>query len=84
MENKKPVKTIFCAKEQKETEHVLSLSSQNQEVIATCECGEFIKFAAGIKKEEFDAQVEQYKIANEGQVSVEEAEKNLQDLADLV
>lgn len=79
----KPTKTIFCAKEQKDTVHVLSLSAANGEIIAQCDCGEFVKFPAGIKKAEFDALIEKHKIANEGQVSIEQAEKNLQELADL-
>jgi hypothetical protein len=83
MEDTKPTKTIFCAKEQKDTVHVLSLSPANGEVIATCACGEFIKFPAGIKKDEFEKQITAYKQANEGQVSMEKAEKNLQALADL-
>lgn len=78
-----PTKTFFCAKEQKDTVHVLSLSPANGEIVATCDCGEFVKFAAGIKKAEFDQQIAEYKTANEGQVSIEQAEKNLQDLADL-
>lgn len=79
-----PTKTIFCAKLQKDTVHTLTLSPINGEVIATCEeSGEFIKFAAGIKKADFDQQIADYKTANEGQVSIEQAEENLQELADL-
>ena len=78
-----PTKTIFCAREQKETVHTLELSPENAEVIARCECGEFIKFPAGVDKETFNKLIEAHKLANEGQVSIEAAEKNLQDLADL-
>lgn len=77
-----PIKTFFCAKEQKDTEHVLTTSPINAEIIATCECGEFVKFSANINREEFDRQIEAYSVANQGQVSTEAIEENLQALVD--
>ncbi len=75
-------KIIFCANEQVETEHVLSVSPSG-EIIATCSvCGRFLKFPAGVTRAEFDMQVAEHKTSNEGQVSVEEMEKNLSELGD--
>jgi hypothetical protein len=80
-ETKKIVKTIFCANEQKETPHVLSASGDG-EIVATCDCGRFLKFPKGIDKATFDDLVAKHKTSNEGQVTQESIDKNLSALAD--
>ena len=76
------LKTIFCANEQIETKHELS-ASQSGEVVATCtSCGRFLKYPAGITKDEFVAQVEAHKESNVGQVTQESIDLRLAELAD--
>lgn len=78
MSDEKKVKSVvvFCAKEQKETAHVLDIDG-NGEIVLTCECGSFIKLPRGTDAEGLKAYVATHKAANEGQISVEalEAEK---------
>jgi hypothetical protein len=81
MKTEKLIKIIFCANEQVETDHVLS-ASPTGEVVATCGCGRMLKFPAGIKKTELDELIKAHKEANEGQVSQEEIDNNLSELAD--
>ena len=76
------IKTIFCANDQVETPHFLS-SSPSGEIQAVCSvCGRTLKFPAGLTREEFNAQVEQHKVDNEGQVSVDSIDANLKALSD--
>lgn len=76
------LKTIFCANEQIETKHELS-ASQSGEVVATCaSCGRFLKYPAGITKDEFVSQVSAQKEANVGQVTQESINAQLAELAD--
>lgn len=70
-------KKIFCAKEQIDTAHTGAVVN-NGEFIFTCDCGEFIKFPAGLSAQELENAFETYKAANIGQVSAEDAEKELE------
>jgi hypothetical protein len=81
MKTEKLIKTIFCANEQVETDHVLS-SSPSGEIVATCKCGRILKFPAGIKKVDFDKLIKEHKEANEGQVKQEDIDKKLAELAE--
>ena len=68
---------MFCANEQKETEHVLDIDG-NGEIVLTCsDCGRFVKLPKGTDAEGVKKFIESHKVANEGQLSVEamEAEK---------
>jgi hypothetical protein len=79
MKTSELIKTIFCARDQKDTDHVLS-SSPSGEVVLTCECGEFVKFPTGIKKIELDKLIKKHKEANEGQISMDKVNANLKEL----
>lgn len=74
-------KLLFCANDQKETNHGLSLSPSG-EIVMTCECGRSVKMPAGLDKEGIDAYVKNHKEQNEGQVSVEAQEKMLDEISD--
>lgn len=67
-------KEIFCAPCQAKIEHTLELD-KNQEVIATCGCGAFLKFPLGDDPAEFQAQLAAHHEANTGQVTVEMADE---------
>lgn len=73
--------SIYCAGDEKETDHLLSIS-QNGEIVATCDCGRFLKFSMDITKEELNSLVAAHKEANEGQIKQEELNKKLLELAD--
>lgn len=77
------IKLIFCAGDQAETEHTLTASAGG-EVVATCSCGRFLKFPAGITREEFDELLAKHKLQNVGQVTQESIESTLSALADEV
>lgn len=79
MKTEKLIKVVFCAREQKETEHLLGVAP-NGEVILKCECGEFLKFPAGIKKAELEKLLKVHKEVNEGQVTQESINSNLKEL----
>lgn len=74
-------KLIFCANCQEEKDHGLSLAP-NGEVVATCDCGRFLKFPATLGAKEINKLVETHKDKNEGQVRVEQQEKLLSEVSD--
>lgn len=76
MEDKKAI-LMFCANDQRETEHTLDIDG-NAEVVLTCvECGRFQKLPAGTTAEDIKVFVEKHKASNEGQITTAsiEAEK---------
>lgn len=77
---------VFNAELQKETPHTISLNPNGDgEIIFTCtETGRAIKVPAGLSKEEVDAFLVKHKEANVGQVSMEEYQKQEQELIDLL
>lgn len=73
------MKNIFCAKEQKVTEHKASLSTDG-EFVFTCQsegCGRFIKFPSTTT--DLNEAIAKHEEANTGQVSLEDQEKKLDD-----
>lgn len=86
MTNKTSIK-VFCAAEQKDTEHLLDIDG-NSELVLTCTdnvgteespsiCGRFLKFPRGTTPAQLQEYVSAHHTGNRGQVSVEsqEAEK---------
>lgn len=72
-------KLIFCANDQSEEKHVITIDG-NGEFVCTCEkCGRFLKFAANTK-EELLGQLETHKTANEGQLTVDALQKKLDEM----
>jgi uncharacterized Zn finger protein len=58
-------KLAFCAKEQIEVEHDLSIEGAANDVTLTCSsCGHFIKVPQGITKKELDSFLSEHKEAN--------------------
>lgn len=75
-------KVIFCANEQAEQTHELTVS-QSGEIVATClSCKRFLKFPVGMTRKEFDKLVSKHADANTGQVTQESLDKSLAELAD--
>jgi len=68
---------IFCANEQKETEHNLEVDS-NGEIVATCDCGRFIKLPAGVTATEAETIIIKHKEANTLSEEQANIEKNRQ------
>jgi hypothetical protein len=56
-------KSIFCADEQKFTEHELAVDN-NGEIVATCPCGRFVKFAAGLTEAEVEGAIDAHETDN--------------------
>lgn len=84
MEEKKkqPSKQSFCANEQKITKHILSVAG-NGEIVLSCEdCGTFLKFPAGLSKDEFNDLVDKNAEASKGQITQESIDKSLMEYAD--
>lgn len=73
---------IFCATEQAETAHELSVDVMNGEILATCPCGRFLKFPSSVTPEEFTQLVAAHREANAGQVSLEATERLVATLGD--
>lgn len=80
---KKEVKTVvvFCAREQKETAHVLDIDG-NGEIVLTCECGSFIKLPRGTDAKGLKEYIASHKVSNEGQISQESIEADKKKLLD--
>lgn len=76
-------KLIFCSNEQTETEHILSVDKAG-EIVATCGCGFFLKFPAGMTKEQFQESLTDHKEQNSGQVKQADVEKELQKSYDFL
>lgn len=79
MENR----TIFCAREQAETEHTVVADGNNEFVVTCTSCGRFLKFPIG---SELDQQIERHNESNGGQVvlkAYEVAEIVTKDPADM-
>ena len=67
-------KTVFCAKEQKETEHTVTIDT-NGEFVFECACGSFLKLPSDFKTKDITKHLELHKVHNEGQVTIEQLEK---------
>lgn len=70
-------KTIFCTREQTETEHSMTLD-QNGEIVARCACGHFIKLPNVTGKELTDL-IDLHAESNQGQQLVEEDQAEADD-----
>lgn len=84
MEETKKTILVFCANEQKETEHSIDIDG-NGEIVLTCvECGRFIKLPKGTDAAGIKEYIVKHKASNEGQVTLEAIEahkaKILEDL----
>ena len=76
---------IFNATTQKIEDAVMSVDA-NDEIVATFKNGAFLKFPAGLTKEEFEAQIQAVEDANKGQEVITpeyEAEKAARRAASL-
>lgn len=65
----------FCANCQEETDHTVSTSTTNGEIILTCACERFIKLPPETTPEEAQSYLEAHKENNQGQITVEEYER---------
>ncbi len=70
---------VFCAHEQKETEHTLDIDGAG-EIVLTCGCGRFLKFPKGTTAEDLKGLLEKHKASNAGQISVEAMEAQKAEL----
>lgn len=61
-------RTAFCAIEQLETEHVVTID-KNGEYLFTCPCGAFFKFPADFTKDDIDAHLVLEEVNSSGQVT---------------
>ncbi len=75
-------KNIFCANEQKVTEH--SVDYVNGEFIFTCNCKRFIKLPGDLKKDEIADALKKHQEANKDQVSQAELDKEKEEKLKLV
>lgn len=84
MEDTKKTILVFCANEQKETDHKIDIDG-NGEVVLTCianvgteeepiECGRFLKFPKGTNAATLKESLAKHKAGNEGQITVESQE----------
>ena len=74
-------KNVFCSNCQAVTAHGASLSPIG-EIVFTCDCGRFVKFAGDLSKKEIEALLVKHEEVNKGQISVEAVEKKLNELLD--
>jgi hypothetical protein len=79
-----PNVTVFCAHCQEETPHEISVQPSNKDIVLTCSCGRFVKFAKGTSKDDMKKYLAAHKEANVGQVLTEKHEQELQDLVESV
>lgn len=75
-------KNIFCANEQKVTEH--SVDYVNGEFIFTCECKRFLKLPGDLNKEEIAKALDRHEESNQGQVSQESLDKEKEEKLKLI
>ena len=69
-----PIKMAFCAKEQKELEHELTVEGAMNDITLTCSsCGGFIKVPAGTKKEDLNTFLAEHEVANTRDLSLQVA-----------
>jgi hypothetical protein len=66
-------KNIFCANEQKTTEH--KADYLNGEFVFTCKCGRFLKLPGDITKAQLVKALEKHEEVNQGQVTQESVDK---------
>lgn len=68
-EKKEKKVAVFCASEQKETQHVLDIDG-NGEILLTCSgCERFLKLPSSTTAESLKAFIESHKASNEGQIT---------------
>ncbi len=93
MDETKTIK-VFCSVQQAETDQTLDVDG-NGEVVLTCTanvgteeepvaCGRFIKYPKGTTAETLKAGIAEHKFVNEGQLSVDEIEKEKTELIDAI
>lgn len=73
-------KLVFCAGEQKEIDHVVSVSDSGEWVFECSGCGRVLKFAANLSGDQVNALLATHKEANAGQITKESLEAKLADL----
>lgn len=84
--------SVFCAAQQKETEHSFDIDA-NGELVLTCTlnigteeapqaCGRFIKYPKGTTADDLKSHLVAHKEANMGQVSAEALEAEKQAILD--
>lgn len=74
--------SAYCAGEQKETSHKLDID-MNGEITLSCiseGCARFLKFPKGTTAETLKEHLAKHKASNEGQVTVEQLEKEKEEL----
>lgn len=78
-------KKVYCVECKKERDFVGTIDA-NGELLLTCECGSFLKFAtAGLTAEELDAKLASYKEEHKDLVTADEvAEENEAKLEELL
>lgn len=72
---KDKIRNIFCTKEQKETDHVVTIDANGEFVLTCSSCKSFIKLPGELKKEDIDKALKAHKDENEGKVTLEAQEK---------
>jgi hypothetical protein len=66
-------KLAFCAAEQTETEHEVTID-ENGEFLFTCECGRFFKLSGDLDKDGIKEALVKHQEQNQGQLTVEAIE----------
>lgn len=81
MSNDKKTIQVFCANEQSQTDHTLSITGVG-EILLTCVCGRFLKLPKGTTPEELKNAIASHEEANKGQITVEALEAEEAKLID--
>lgn len=77
-----PTKELFCANEQKITEHTLDYV--NGEYILTCDCKRFVKFPGDLTKDQLKKAFERHEEANKDQVTQASVDKEKEEKLKLI
>lgn len=72
---KDKIRKVLCTKEQKETDHIVTIDANGEFVLTCSSCKSFIKLPGELKKEDIDKTLDAHKKENEGKVTLEAQEK---------
>lgn len=78
LENKQ-TKNAFCAQCQEETDHTVEVD-HNGEILMTCECGRFQKFASGMTAKAVNDDLGRRKKASSGLAFIEDMTETMDNL----
>jgi len=79
-----PTTTVFCAQCQEDTPHEISVQPHNKEVVLTCACGRFLKFAPGTSTADMKKFLAVHKDTNVGQILTVKHEAEINELIESV